>query len=72
MIDSLFFVLQVIGIVVILGWVVVQDRLEEGARSSGPLAFKQVDDVAEPSKGRARTAGLTRRRRGANLEDQEA
>jgi hypothetical protein len=71
-IDSLFFVLQVIGIVVILGWVVVHDRLEDGARSSGPLAFKQADDTAEISPGRARAPGLTRQRRRANLESRRA
>ncbi len=68
MIDSLFFILQVVGIVVILGWVVVQDRLEEGAQSSGPLAFKQKD-AAEPSQRRARASGLTRRQRRVTLEN---
>jgi hypothetical protein len=68
MIDTLFFLLQVIGIAVLLGWAVIHDRLADGARSSGPLAFKQTDiGKAADSQGRVRSRGLTSHRRRANL-----
>ncbi|MDH3664519.1 MAG: hypothetical protein OEU92_31650 [Alphaproteobacteria bacterium] len=70
MIDTLFFGLQIIGIVVVIGWAVLHDKLEEGTPTRGPLAFKQPERTAggsarEPSAN----GGLTRHRGGSNLKN---
>jgi|GEM_PF-5033080 len=61
MIDTLFFALQIIGIVILIGWAVVHDRLSEGALSSGPLAFKQ-DGESRSARSRHGPKGSTRSR----------
>ncbi|MEZ5931844.1 MAG: hypothetical protein R3F54_07840 [Alphaproteobacteria bacterium] len=63
MIDNLFFILQIIGVVILIGWAVVHDKLAEGAASRGPLAFRQA------GRGKAwRTADSRRRKAGASLD----
>lgn len=59
MIDTLFFALQIIGIVTLLGWAVIHDRLAEGSETVGPLAFKPSGERASGGKrhGRNRTSG---------------
>ena len=59
MIDTLFFALQIIGIVTLLGWAVIHDRLGEGSETFGPLAFKPSGERASGGKrhGRNRTSG---------------
>ncbi len=60
MIDTLFFVLQIVGFLVLVGWAVIHDRIAAGARTAGPLAFKPSDtDIAERPRGRRRRSGLT-------------
>ena len=69
MIDSLFYALQIVGIVVLVGWAVIHDRLAEGAPTRGPLAYKQDDG---PAAGRSpdggEKPGLPRHRGGATLK----
>jgi hypothetical protein len=59
MIDSLFFILQIVGVVVLIGWAVLHDDLAEGALSRGPLAFKQErrDKAWRAHASRDRRAG---------------
>ena len=68
MIDTLFFALQSIGIVVIIGWAVINDRLPFGRPSRGPLAYKEggTPPADKAQAGRERR-GLTRRRVRSNL-----
>ena len=69
MIDTLFFVLQLSGIVVLLAWALAHDRLAEGTPTRGPLAFKQHDrNPPERARSRETGVGLTRRRSRSNLE----
>ena len=69
MIDTLFFFLQIVGVIVLIGWVVVHDRLEDGVQTRGPLAFKG-EGWPPAGQGRKRRGrgGLTRRRGSANLK----
>ena len=69
MIDTLFFLLQIIGVIVLIGWAVIHDRLEGGVPTRGPLAFKGEGwPLAEHGQKRRGKGGLTRRRGGANLK----
>lgn len=65
MIDTLFFILQIIGILVLIGWAVVHDRQAEGTPTRGPLAFKPDEDEkasgSSPSRGRKGRMGLKSR-----------
>lgn len=69
MIESVIFVLQLIAIIVLLGWAVVHDRLADDVRSRGPFAFRQSDALVDYSLRRPRDGGLTRHRRRANLKN---
>ncbi len=61
MIDTLFFALQIVGIVVIVGWALVADRMKNGAGSRGPLAFRTGGaEAAGQPVDRRRRSGLTR------------
>lgn len=55
MIDTLFFALQIIGIVILLGWAVIHDRVADGGETVGPLAFKQPVEPASAGKRLARS-----------------
>ena len=55
MIDTLFFALQIAGIIVLIGWAVIHDRLREGMPTRGPLAFKQDDDLTGSKSGSRRS-----------------
>lgn len=71
MIDTLFFLLQIIGVIVLIGWAVLNDQLKVGALIRGPLAFKQDPaTLGERSRRRKGGGGLTRHRTGLNLENQ--
>lgn len=69
MIDGFLFALQVAGVAVLIGWALLHDRLEEGAVTRGPLAFKP-DDRHPGEQGRERREhhGLTRRRRRVKVD----
>lgn len=70
MIDTLFFGLQIFGVVVLIGWAVIHDHLKEDAPTSGPLAYKQADRAdGEGSEVQKTDVGLTRRRGRFNLEN---
>lgn len=43
MIDTLFFVLQLVGVTVILSWAMTNDARGTRGRTTGPLAFKELD-----------------------------
>jgi len=66
MIDALFFMLQIVGIAILLGWAVIYDRRAEGSPSGGPLAFKQKDDNEKP-RGR----GVRHQRLGVGLSGRQ-
>lgn len=69
MIDTLFFVLQIMGIVVLLVWAVIHDQLADGAPTRGPLAFKGGDYTGAGSgQGRRGGRSLTRLRGRANVK----
>lgn len=73
MIDTLFFALQIIGITVILSWAMTNDTRGARGRTTGPLAFKEVDRdstaIAADGTGRKRhslqqrSGAMTRRHR---------
>lgn len=65
MIDTLFFALQIVGIVVLLAWAVLHDRLEPGSPVRGPLAFKQDEPDAVPRSRSRRQRGARKRDEGA-------
>jgi hypothetical protein len=70
MIDSLFFILQIIGVSVLLGWALLNDKTPDDGESRGPLAFKPPPPpFADGQPDRYRNGGLTRRRRRATLFD---
>lgn len=69
MIDTLFFALQIVGVVILIGWAVVHDRLREGMPTRGPLAFKQDDGpVGENIRDRRKSGGSAKRRSRAVLD----
>ncbi len=69
MIDTLFFALQIIGIVIVLGWAMIHDQQRDGAPTRGPLAFKRDGSAAgDDAHDRKKRPGLTRRRGQANLK----
>ena len=59
MIDTLFFALQIVGIVALLGWAVIHDRVADDGETVGPLAFKQQGQRASSDRryGRRRASG---------------
>lgn len=40
MIDTLFFLLQLAVLATLLGWACLNDQVEDGAPTRGPLAYK--------------------------------
>lgn len=70
MIDTLFFLLQIIGFLVLVGWAVIYDRIPADGAVAGPLAFKRSSaDTTDPARERRPRAGLTRHQSDANLKD---
>lgn len=61
MIDTLFFVLQIVGFVTLLSWAVLHDGQKEEVPTRGPLAYKQDEGaVASASRGQKRDRGLAK------------
>ena len=61
MIDTLFFMLQLIGVAILIGWAVVNDRKRDDEPLGGPLAYKQGEKHGkEPVSGKTRRRGLVR------------
>ena len=61
MIETLYFVLQFIGVVILLGWAIVNDRVKDGAPVRGPLAYKdRGGEAARPAVEPPGRRGLTR------------
>jgi hypothetical protein len=60
-IDTLFFMLQLTGIAILIGWAVVNDRKKDDEPLGGPLAYKQREKQGkEPPAGKTRRRGLAR------------
>ena len=68
MIDTLFFLLQIVGFLVLLGWAVVHDRIAADDQTSGPLAYKPISADAGHSRTARPRTGLTRHLGDANLK----
>ncbi|MGI9419983.1 MAG: hypothetical protein ACR2RA_19335 [Geminicoccaceae bacterium] len=68
MIDTLFFLLQIVGFLVLIGWAVVHDRISADGQTSGPLAYKPSSAGSGHSGTAHPRIGLTRHSGDANLK----
>ncbi len=52
--DSILFLLSLIGLIVIVGWAVINDKVPDGGKTKGLLAMVHPDDEPPPEKRRRR------------------
>ncbi|EWY41478.1 hypothetical protein N825_27265 [Skermanella stibiiresistens SB22] len=52
--DSLLFLLSLIGVMVVIGWAVVNDKVPDGGKTKGLLAMHHPDDETAKPKRRSR------------------
>lgn len=70
MVDNVFFVLQIIAVVVLLYWAVTRDRKGDDAAQTGLLAMRRTaDDDSGPKTPASRGQRPRRPRRGSNRVD---
>jgi hypothetical protein len=61
-VDTTFFVLQLIGLAVFLHWALTHDKPDDSGAESGLLAMRPAEPEAEPQRPRDRTTPGHRRR----------
>jgi hypothetical protein len=52
--DSLLFLFSLIGLVVIIAWAVINDKVPDGGKTTGLLAMRHPDDKVEKKSNRRR------------------
>ena len=52
--DSLLFLFSLIGLIVIIAWAVINDKVPDGGKTTGLLAMHHPDDNAEKQNRRRR------------------